>query len=194
MITPGMFSSQTDMWETPQDLFDELDREFGFTLDVCAVKSNAKCPRFFSPLEDGLAQTWEGVCWCNPPYGRKIGKWVQKAFESARRGATVVMLVPARTDTAWWHDYIQGYAEIRFLRGRLKFGGGANSAPFPSAIAVFARKGDLWIGVQHVALKQTLRRTMPWSVPSAIGRNGTTTNQAVAIEQMNSTVIRLMPG
>ena len=94
-----MFSSKTDLWETPQDFFEKLDREFGFELDVCALPENAKCSRYFSPMDDGLEQDWTGVCWCNPPYGREIEKWVKKAYISAIEGATVVMLLPARTDT-----------------------------------------------------------------------------------------------
>jgi phage N-6-adenine-methyltransferase len=132
-----MFSSKTPEWETPQFLFQGLDAEFGFELDVCATPDKAKCKRFFSPFEDGLKQDWGGaVCWMNPPYGRAIGLWMEKAFESAKRGATVVCLVPARTDTDWWHRYAQR-GEVRFLRGRLKFGNAINSAPFPSAIVIF---------------------------------------------------------
>lgn len=127
------------MWATPQAVFDELHREFGFETDVCAIAENAKCPRYFTPEQDGLAQAWTGVCWMNPPYGRAIGTWVQKAYESARGGATVVCLLPSRTDTRWWHDYCMK-GQIRFLRGRLKFGGCKNSAPFPSAVVVFEGK------------------------------------------------------
>ena len=135
-----MFSSKTDMWETPQAFFDEMDREFHFTLDVCAVPENAKCEQFFSPSIDGLKQEWVGVCWCNPPYGREIGKWVRKAYES---DCTVVMLLPARTDTRWFHDYIYGKAEIRFIRGRLRFGAAATGAPFPSMVVIFKREKGL---------------------------------------------------
>ncbi len=131
------FSSATDMWATPQTFFDRLHEEFHFETDVCAIASNAKCPNYFTPEQDGLKQTWTGNCWMNPPYGREIGKWVRKARESARQGATVVCLLPARTDTAWWHDYIQDQAEVRFIRGRLKFGGSPNSAPFPSVVVIF---------------------------------------------------------
>lgn len=131
------FSSKTCLWETPQNFFDELDREFGFTLDVCALPENAKCLRYFTPEEDGLKQVWRGVCWCNPPYGREIGEWVAKAREASRAGATVVCLLPARTDTAWWHSHVMEATEVRFVRGRLRFGGGENSAPFPSAVVVF---------------------------------------------------------
>lgn len=135
MNTGVMFSSKTDLWATPQAFFDELNEEFTFDLDTCAIADNAKCARFFSPEEDGLAQDWtDCIAWCNPPYGREIGKWVKKAAESRAR---VVMLLPARTDTAWFHDYIYGKAEIRFVRGRLKFGDGKNSAPFPSMVVIF---------------------------------------------------------
>lgn len=129
-------SSATDMWATPQDFFDRLNAEFGFQLDVCAAPENAKCERYFTAEDDGLAQEWRGVCWMNPPYGRSIGDWMRKAFESSREGATVVCLVPARTDTAWWHEYAMR-AEIRYVRGRLKFGDAKISAPFPSAVVVF---------------------------------------------------------
>lgn len=134
-----MFSSKTDMWETPQDLFDELDKEFHFTLDVCAIPENAKCKNFYSPDMDGLTQPWTGVCWCNPPYGRQIEKWIMKAWIASANGNTVVMLLPARTDTRWFHDYIykKSRVEVRFLRGRLKFGGCKNSAPFPSMVVLF---------------------------------------------------------
>lgn len=136
MRTAVHFSSASDMWETPQALFKKLDQQFHFELDVCATKENAKCARFFTEAEDGLIQKWTGVCWMNPPYGRAIGLWMRKAFESSKEGATAVCLVPARTDTAWWHDFAMK-GEIEFLRGRLKFGGHKNSAPFPSAIVVF---------------------------------------------------------
>ena len=133
------FSSQSCEWATPLDFFQALDREFGFDLDVCATPSNAKCKRYYTRHEDGLVQPWFGTCWCNPPYGREISLWVEKAMRSAKEGrATVVCLVPARTDTKWWHDYVSQAAEVRFVKGRLKFGGHKNSAPFPSAVVVFA--------------------------------------------------------
>lgn len=134
MISKALYSSKTDLWETPQDLFDSLNGVYHFDTDVCALPDNAKCSHFYTPEQDGLAQEWTGVCWCNPPYGREIGKWVKKA---ALSDATVVMLLPARTDTAWFHDWILPSAELKFLRGRLKFGGGQNSAPFPSMLAIF---------------------------------------------------------
>lgn len=127
------------MWETPQWLFDELDSEYRFWLDVCATEENTKCTAYFSKDVDGLKQPWKGKCWMNPPYGREIGKWMKKAYESSLNGAVVVCLVPSRTDTAWWHEYAMK-GKIQFLRGRLKFGGHKNSAPFPSAIVVFGGK------------------------------------------------------
>lgn len=133
----AIFSRATDEWATPQWLFDKLNEEFHFTLDVCANEDNAKCKTFFSKVQDGLQQQWDGVIWCNPPYGRQIKQWVKKASEAAASGNTVVMLIPARTDTEWFHEYVYGKAEIRFIRGRVKFGGSKNNAPFPSMICVF---------------------------------------------------------
>lgn len=135
--TDVMFSSASDLWSTPQAYFDSVAKEFPFTLDVCALPENAKCQNFFSPQDDGLSKDWKGVCWMNPPYGRVIGKWIQKAYESAKAGAVVIGLLPARTDTKWFHDYIYGKAEVRFIRGRLKFGGCANSAPFPNMLVIW---------------------------------------------------------
>ena len=133
-----LFSSKSNDWATPQDLFDKLNDEFNFTLDVCAIPENAKCEHYYSPEQNGLLQHWDGTVWCNPPYGRKIGLWVKKAYESVIRDdeTTVVMLLPARTDTKWFHEYILPYGQIRFIRGRLKFGDSKNSAPFPSMIVV----------------------------------------------------------
>ena len=129
------FSSATDLWATPQAFFDELNKEFGFELDVCALPENAKCEKYYTPEIDGLKQQWRGICWMNPPYGREIGAWMEKAYESSLEGATVVCLVPARTDTRWFHDFAMR-GEIRFIKGRLKFGDSKNSAPFPSAVVV----------------------------------------------------------
>jgi len=130
------FSSKTPEWETPQEFFDELDWEFVLNADVCATKENRKCEAFWSKEDDGLSQDWTGIrAWMNPPYGREIGKWVKKA---AMGGAEVVVaLLPARTDTKWFHEYIHGKAEVRFIKGRLKFGGSKNSAPFPSMVVIF---------------------------------------------------------
>ena len=136
MTSTVHFSSATDLWSTPPDFFSALDRVFHFTLDACATAENAKCARFYTREQDGLAQPWTGNVWCNPPYGRTIGKWMRKAWESAQNGATVVCLVPARTCTRWWHDYATK-GKILFWPGRLKFGGSKNSAPFPSAIVIY---------------------------------------------------------
>jgi phage N-6-adenine-methyltransferase len=130
------FSSKSDDWATPQELFDELNAVHNFTLDVCASPSNSKCKNYFTKATNALEQEWYGVCWMNPPYGREIGLWMKKAYETSFNNSKVVCLVPARTDTAWWHDYAMK-GEITFLRGRLKFGDHKNSAPFPSAIIVF---------------------------------------------------------
>lgn len=130
-----MFSSRSNEWETPHSLFDELDREFHFTLDPCATPENAKCSTFYTLEEDGLSKDWSGeIVFCNPPYGREIKKWVEKAADSK---ATTVMLIPARTDTSYFHEHIYGKAEIRFIRGRLKFGDGKKDAPFPSMVVIF---------------------------------------------------------
>lgn len=137
MNTEVMFSSKTDLWATPQSFFDDLNKEFSFEVDVCATAENTKCDTYYTKEQDGLVMPWRGTCWCNPPYGREIGKWVKKAHDSARGGATVVMLLPARTDTKWFHEYIYNKSEIRFIKGRLKFGDGLNSAPFPSMVVVF---------------------------------------------------------
>lgn len=127
--------------ETPPEFFKRLDRRWRFTLDVCASRRNAKCPRFYTRKEDGLAQPWSGVCWLNPPYGRTIGTWVQKAAEETERGAAVVVaLLPARTDTSWWHEWVMPFARITFIRGRLKFSGMENGAPFPSALAYYPKR------------------------------------------------------
>ena len=132
-----MFSSQKQDWETPEKLFKKLDDVFHFQTDVCATKENTKCHKHYTPEIDGLKQEWTGVCWMNPPYGYQIDKWIQKAYNSAKEnGTTVVCLLPARTDTKWWHEYVTK-AEVYFIKGRLKFSGHKNSAPFPSTVVVF---------------------------------------------------------
>ena len=134
-----LFSSKSMEWATPRDFFRKLDEEFNFDLDPCAQSHNAVCSSFFTPEEDGLLQSWEGkTVFVNPPYGRGIGQWVKKAHEEGcREDTTVVMLIPSRTDTKYWHDYIMRASEVRLIKGRLKFGGGNNSAPFPSAVVIF---------------------------------------------------------
>lgn len=145
MNTGVMFSSKTDQHPTPQAFFDRVNLEVGpFEVDVCADATNTKCQRFFSVADDGLAQDWAGLrCWMNPPYGREIGAWVEKAHDAAARGATVACLLPSRTDTAWFQRYclpvIKGLipGTWEFVKGRLKFGNATNSAPFPSLLIVF---------------------------------------------------------
>jgi site-specific DNA-methyltransferase (adenine-specific) len=133
--------ADTHEWPTPQWLFDALNAEFGFTLDPCATPESAKCGKYFTRADDGLKQDWSGhIVFMNPPYGVLIGAWMSKALQSAKAGATVVCLVPARTDTRWWHDSAMK-GEIRFLRGRLYFGDGAGRAPFPNAVVVFRPDG-----------------------------------------------------
>jgi phage N-6-adenine-methyltransferase len=131
------FSSESDNWPTDPRLFAELDRKFGFNLDVCASAENFKCPRYFTAEVDGLSQPWTGRVWCNPPYGHGIGRWIRKGWESVQSGEAelVVLLVPAKTDTRWWHQWCV-LGEIRFFKGRLRFGEGKYPAPFPSALVV----------------------------------------------------------
>lgn len=145
-----MFSSKSDEWETPQNLFNQLDKEFNFTLDPCSTKENHKCKKYYTIEEDGLSKDWSGeTVFVNPPYGRAIGKWVKKSYEEYLKGTTVVMLIPSRTDTSWFHQYIYGKAEIRFLKGRLKFVNRLlpswneegnyklSPAPFPSMVVIY---------------------------------------------------------
>lgn len=135
-----MFSSKTDLWSTPQQFFDMLNEEFHFTLDPCSTDENAKCDKHFTIEQDGIKQSWSGeTVFCNPPYGREMPKWIKKCHDESAR-ATVVMLIPARTDTKAFHDYIYGKAEIRFIKGRLKFGDSKNAAPFPSMVVVFKNR------------------------------------------------------
>ena len=140
-LNGGMFSTGPDDWPTPQDFFDLLNVEFDFDLDPCAFPRSAKCERFFTVEDDGLRQRWTGSVFMNPPYGRAIGKWVEKAFNEAQAGATVVCLLPARTCTRWWHDYVMKADEVRLVKGRLQFGDSGDNAPFPNAVVVF-RPGD----------------------------------------------------
>lgn len=138
-MNPVHCLSTTDNWATPQYVFDELDKEFCFDLDPCASKENAKCAKFFTVKEDGLSKDWGGYrVFCNPPYGSVIKYWVKKCYEESRKpDTTVVMLIPARTDTSYFHDYIYHKAEIRFIRGRLRFGNATENAPFPSMVVIF---------------------------------------------------------
>lgn len=152
-VNEGMFTSTTDDWPTPRDLFDALDAEFGFDLDPCASPENAKCARFYTMADDGLSRRWRGVVFMNPPYGRGIRDWIAKAWWESRQGATVVCLIPARCDTDYWHEYVMQAAEVRLVRGRIHFDSDrqrereasgesvAHNAPFPSAVVVF-RPGE----------------------------------------------------
>jgi phage N-6-adenine-methyltransferase len=140
-----LFSSKSMEWATPREFFRKLDSQFAFTLDPCARSHNAVCSKYYTPDEDGLLQDWSGnTVFVNPPYGRGIGQWVKKSYEEGcKDGTTVVMLIPARTDTKYWHEYAMKADEVRLIKGRLKFGGGSNSAPFPSAVVVFnSTNGD----------------------------------------------------
>lgn len=136
----NLMTSLRHDWVTPQNLFDLLNKEFNFTLDPCADEHNAKCQSYFTEHTDGLKQKWHGTVFMNPPYGREIGKWIEKAYNESLRGIIVVCLIPSRTDTRWWHDFVMKASEIRFIKGRLMFGGvknSANRATFPSAVVVF---------------------------------------------------------
>lgn len=139
MNTDVMFSSKTNEWATPQQFYDELNKEFNFNLDPCSDGKNNKCERFFTKKQDGLKQNWGGSrVFCNPPYGSEIKKWVEKAYrEGTKDNTLVVLLIPARTDTKYFHDYILNRSEIRFVKGRLKFGNGKQSSPFPSMLVIF---------------------------------------------------------
>ena len=148
-MNKALLSSKNMCWCTPQDFFDKLNSEFGFVLDPAATNKTAKCALFYTPEMDGLSQSWDrgGAVFCNPPYGREIGKWVRKAFEESLGGYPIVLLIPARTDTSYFHDYIYGKAEIRFIRGRLRFtddeGNAADPAPFPSMVVIYNGKNSL---------------------------------------------------
>ena len=137
----ALMTSGRDDWETPDDLFDELNKEFNFFVDICASDDNKKCDHFIDKETDSLSIPSWGSCpgpiWCNPPYGRDIGLWVERCYQESQRGNTVVLLIPARTDTKWFHEFVYNKAEIRFIKGRLTFKGAKHNAPFPSMIVVF---------------------------------------------------------
>jgi phage N-6-adenine-methyltransferase len=172
-IMPALFSSATEEWPTPPAFFAKLNRRYRFTLDPCATPDDAKCPLYFTKEQDGLQQDWgTHRAFVNPPYGREIGKWARKCFEASQAGALVVLLVPARTDTRWFHDWVQGKAKVQFIRGRVRFGGAEASAPFPSMLAVYSprrpaticlRCGDGFVGRRDArtcgnACRQALHR------------------------------------
>lgn len=158
MIHDALFSSRSEEWPTPQSFFENLDREFAFTLDPCATRDNAKCAMYFTKSQDGLRQDWgTHRVFCNPPYGRNMREWAEKCYVASRAGATVVLLAHSRTDTRWFHDWIYGKAaEIRFVKGRLKFGDGRQSAPFPSLVAVFNSPT-----MPHLMLPAAIQRAEP---------------------------------
>ncbi len=131
------FESATTEWPTPDSLWKPLNDEFNFNLDVCATKDNAKCHRFFTKEQDGLKQDWHGVCWMNPPYGREMVKWLKKAVDEMKNGVTTVALIPSRTNTGWWHELVMKHGEVRFVRGRPKFGNATEGLPWPLAIVIF---------------------------------------------------------
>ena len=138
MINKNLFTSNSDEWRTPVKLFQELDQEYNFTLDPCSTKENHLCKKYFTRETDGLLQSWENqIVFCNPPYSA-ISKWVEKCYnEFIKNNITIVLLIPARTDTKYFHNYIYGIAELRFLKGRLKFNDGKGSVPFPSMICIY---------------------------------------------------------
>ena len=138
-----IYSSNSDEWETPKDVFERLNEEFHFTLDPCATVANAKCEMFYSKQDNGLKKNWGGQkVFCNPPYS-EVAKWAKKAYEESKKpGTVVVLLVPSRTDTRWFHEYVYHRAEIRFVKGRIKFSNAKFNAPFPSMIAIFGAEGQ----------------------------------------------------
>lgn len=138
----GKFASKRNNWDTPQGLFDKLNYEFGFTCDLAAEIGNAKCNKFYSKDDNALEKEWFGICWLNPPYGdgnSKLSDWVKKAYSQDVNNCVTVMLIPARTNTVWWHDYCMKAKEVRFIKGRPKFGDAKHGLPQPLAIVVFAK-------------------------------------------------------
>lgn len=178
-VVPPYFQKQSDEWATPRDLFEELDKEFGFTLDVAATKQNALCANFFTAEDDGLMQPWYGVVWCNPPYSQVAG-WVEKAFRESQRGVTSVLLVASRTDTRWWHDFVLPHAEVRFIRGRVRFGTARNRAPFPSALVIFGGQ-DAKAGAHAKATIDNVLVATRYRYVLVKGPDGTADNEPHAI-------------
>ena len=140
-MTLGLTSTGNIVAETPKYLFDKISSIFNFSLDVCALPENAKCENYYTPKDDGLSKPWRGGVWCNPPYGREISSWVKKAYEESQKeyNSFVLMLLPARTDTKWWWDWVQGKATLFFIKGRVKFGDHNVGAPFPSVLALYMK-------------------------------------------------------
>ena len=140
-MTKGLTSTGNIVAETPKYLFDRISSIFNFSLDACALPENAKCESYYTPKDDGLSKPWMGGVWCNPPYGREISSWVKKAYEESQKEYNnfVLMLLPARTDTKWWWDWVQGKATLFFVKGRVKFGDHNVGAPFPSVLALYMK-------------------------------------------------------
>lgn len=140
-MTSGMTATGNIVASTPKEFFDKLSNVFNFTLDVCALPENAKCKDYYTPEDDGLSNPWWGGVWCNPPYGREISAWVKKGYEESRKDYNnfVLMLLPARTDTKWWWDWVQGKAQLFFVKGRIRFNEGSTGAPFPSVLALYMK-------------------------------------------------------
>lgn len=161
------YSSARDDWPTPRELFETLKAEFHFTLDAAASHTNTKVPsNYYTNEDNGLVQPWTGTVWCNPPYGRGIGKWIEKAIQSANEGATVALLVPARTDSVWFQQLLRQNPEVRFLAGRVTFEGASDPAPFPSAVVVL-RPSANWASSDHRATYVMPKRhdpSRPWQV------------------------------
>ena len=163
MFNKALWSSASAEWETPQDVFDILDEIFHFTLDPCATSSNAKCSLYYTKEDDGLSKSWAGHrVFMNPPYGRQISRWIKKALDESQKPNTIVVcLLPARVDTSWFHDYCtQGY--VWFIRGRLKFGGSKNSAPFPSMIVIFGCKEEPPLPGSKNPNQKTIDEVLGW--------------------------------
>lgn len=140
-MTSGMTATGNIVASTPKEFFNRLSSVFNFTLDVCALPENAKCNDYYTPDDDGLSNPWRGGVWCNPPYGREISAWVKKGYEESRKDYNdfVLMLLPARTDTKWWWDWVQGKAYLFFVKGRIRFNEGSVGAPFPSVLALYMK-------------------------------------------------------
>ena len=140
-MTKGLTSTGNIVAETPKYLFDRISSIFNFSLDACALPENAKCENYYTPKDDGLSKPWMGGVWCNPPYGREISSWVKKAYEESQKKYNnfVLMLLPARTDTKWWWDWVQGKATLFFIKKRVKFGDHNVGAPFPSVLALYMK-------------------------------------------------------
>jgi phage N-6-adenine-methyltransferase len=161
----GKFESARQDWETPQELFDYINGYFGFTFDLAASSENTKCNAYFTEDDNALLQEWHGICWLNPPYGgtggSKLSEWIEKAYtESARDTCEVAMLMPARTNTNWWHNFCMRSQEIIFIKGRPKFGNAKHGLPQPLAIVYFT--GNWWLRTKYTSLDIKEMRNYSW--------------------------------